>query len=137
MGFADVTVVAPDRDRSGASNSLTLLHPLRAERAANGFFYVDGTPTATEAQFRAYDSCGQCFHDYAALLARNPRYSAALGTGNDVGAFAAALQRGGYATDPNYARKLSAVADTVSRVLGAEPLKLAAATPIATGSSTL
>ncbi len=45
MGFADVTVVAPDRDRSGASNSLTLLHPLRAERAANGFFYVDGTPT--------------------------------------------------------------------------------------------
>ncbi len=99
--------------------------------------YVDGTPTATEAQFRAYGSCGQCFHDYAALLARNPRYSAALGTGNDVGAFAAALQRGGYATDPNYARKLTAVADTVSRVLGTEPLKLAAATPIATGSSTL
>ena len=99
--------------------------------------YVDGTPTATQAQFRAYGSCGQCFHDYAALLSRNPRYSAALGTGNDVNAFDAALQRGGYATDPNYARKLTAVADTVSRVLGAEPLKLAAATPIATGSSTL
>ncbi len=42
---ADVTVVAPDRDRSGASNSLTLLRPLRANRAPNGFFYVDGTPT--------------------------------------------------------------------------------------------
>ena len=42
---ADVTVVAPDRDRSGASNSLTLLHPLRAHQAPNGFFYVDGTPT--------------------------------------------------------------------------------------------
>ena len=42
---AEVTVVAPDRDRSGASNSLTLLRPLRVSRAANGFFFVDGTPT--------------------------------------------------------------------------------------------
>ncbi len=42
---AEVIVVAPDRDRSGASNSLTLLRPLRVQRAANGFFYVDGTPT--------------------------------------------------------------------------------------------
>jgi len=43
--LADVTVVAPDRDRSGASNSLTLLRPLHAHQAPNGFFYVDGTPT--------------------------------------------------------------------------------------------
>jgi len=43
--FADITVVAPDRNRSGASNSLTLATPLRARRAANGFFFVDGTPT--------------------------------------------------------------------------------------------
>ncbi|NOZ10636.1 MAG: 5'/3'-nucleotidase SurE [Gammaproteobacteria bacterium] len=42
---ADVIVVAPDRDRSGASNSLTLRSPLRARRADNGFYYVDGTPT--------------------------------------------------------------------------------------------
>lgn len=42
---AEITVVAPDRDRSGASNSLTLLRPLRVSRAANGFFFVDGTPT--------------------------------------------------------------------------------------------
>ena len=43
--FADITVVAPDRIRSGASNSLTLATPLRARQAANGFFFVDGTPT--------------------------------------------------------------------------------------------
>lgn len=43
--LADVTVVAPDRDRSGASNSLTLLHPLRVHQANNGFYAVDGTPT--------------------------------------------------------------------------------------------
>lgn len=42
---ADVVVVAPERDRSGASNSLTLDRPLKLRRAANGFHYVNGTPT--------------------------------------------------------------------------------------------
>jgi 5'-nucleotidase len=42
---AEVVVVAPERDRSGASNSLTLNRPLNLRRAANGFYYVDGTPT--------------------------------------------------------------------------------------------
>jgi len=41
----DISVVAPDRDRSGASNSLTLERPLRAHVSDNGFYYVDGTPT--------------------------------------------------------------------------------------------
>lgn len=41
----DVTVVAPERDRSGASNSLTLDRPLMVRRAANGFLFVNGTPT--------------------------------------------------------------------------------------------
>ena len=42
---AEVTVVAPERDRSGASNSLTLDRPLSFRRSANGFYYVNGTPT--------------------------------------------------------------------------------------------
>lgn len=42
---AEVTVVAPERDRSGASNSLTLDRPLTVRRAPNGYFYVNGTPT--------------------------------------------------------------------------------------------
>ena len=42
---AEVCVVAPERDRSGASNSLTLDRPLTVRRAANGFRYVNGTPT--------------------------------------------------------------------------------------------
>lgn len=41
----DVTVVAPERDRSGASNSLTLDRPLMLRQAANGFNFVNGTPT--------------------------------------------------------------------------------------------
>jgi 5'-nucleotidase len=41
----DITVVAPERDRSGASNSLTLDRPLSLRRTANGFYHVNGTPT--------------------------------------------------------------------------------------------
>ena len=43
--YFDVTVVAPDRNCSGASNSLTLLNPLRAQTLENGFISVNGTPT--------------------------------------------------------------------------------------------
>lgn len=43
--FADVVVVAPDSNRSGASNSLTLDRPLRVQRASNGFYVVNGTPS--------------------------------------------------------------------------------------------
>ncbi len=43
--LAEVIVIAPERDRSGASNSLTLDRPLTIRSAANGFRYVDGTPT--------------------------------------------------------------------------------------------
>ena len=43
--FGDVTVVAPDKNCSGASNSLTLQRPLAVKTAPNGFRYVDGTPT--------------------------------------------------------------------------------------------
>ena len=43
--LGEVTVVAPERDRSGASNSLTLDRHLTVRKAANGFHYVNGTPT--------------------------------------------------------------------------------------------
>lgn len=43
--IAEIVVVAPERDRSGASNSLTLDRPLKLRRAASGFYYVNGTPT--------------------------------------------------------------------------------------------
>ena len=43
--MGEVTVVAPDRNRSGASNSLTLDSPLYVKKAENGFYFVNGTPT--------------------------------------------------------------------------------------------
>src|ERR1700682_6065829 len=43
--WAEITVVAPERDRSGSSNSLTLDRPLTVRRAPNGYMFVNGTPT--------------------------------------------------------------------------------------------
>lgn len=43
--FAEIEVVAPDRNKSGASNSLTLSHPIRARQLDNGYYSVEGTPT--------------------------------------------------------------------------------------------
>ncbi len=43
--IAEIIVVAPERDRSGSSNSLTLDRPLSLHKSHNGFFYVNGTPT--------------------------------------------------------------------------------------------
>ena len=45
QGLGEVTVVAPDREMSAASHSLTLHHPLRARSRSNGGWTVDGTPT--------------------------------------------------------------------------------------------
>ena len=49
---AEITVVAPERDRSGASNSLTLDRPLSVRRAPNGFLFVNGTPDRLRASRR-------------------------------------------------------------------------------------
>lgn len=65
-------------------------------------------PVVESAMFRSYGSPIESANDYARLI--TARYPAAVGVGNDVAAFAAALQAGGYATDPNYAVKLERVA---------------------------
>lgn len=72
--------------------------------------FEGGRMQAVQARFRAYDSPEHSLRDYTNLLAGNPRYAAALGTGSDAAAFGRALQQGGYATDPDYASKLGAVA---------------------------
>lgn len=76
--------------------------------------FQNGTAAAGVAQFRAYGSRADNFRDYVTMLSSNPRYSAALHTGSDVHAFATGLQRGGYATDPDYARKVGALASSLN-----------------------
>jgi peptidoglycan hydrolase FlgJ len=94
--------------------------------------YQNGAAVSTTGEFRAYDTKAQSFQDYVSLLRGNPRYSAALNTGSNVHAFASALQQGGYASDPEYASKITAIAAAVDARGAAldEPLKSASAVPI-------
>lgn len=93
--------------------------------------FESGIPVATRARFRSYASPEESFRDYAALISKSDRYTNARNTGNNVHAFANALQAGGYATDPQYARKLSAVTQTVRNLAGeAGGFKLAESLPL-------
>ena len=69
--------------------------------------YINGEPRKLVAKFRAYDSYAESFRDYARLVGNSPRYEGAMQQVGSVQGFAAGLQRGGYATDPQYAAKLS------------------------------
>lgn len=69
--------------------------------------YVNGVAQKRVEKFRAYDSYADSFRDYAKLLRDNPRYEKVLANASDVKGFAQGLQRAGYATDPNYAAKLT------------------------------
>ncbi|MCW5261538.1 flagellar assembly peptidoglycan hydrolase FlgJ [Verminephrobacter eiseniae] len=69
--------------------------------------YVDGRPRKVLAKFRAYDSYEESLRDYARLINGSPRYAKARAQTGSVVAYATALQKAGYATDPGYARKLS------------------------------
>ncbi|MDY0331386.1 MAG: flagellar assembly peptidoglycan hydrolase FlgJ [Thiomonas sp.] len=71
--------------------------------------FQNGVASVGAAAFRAYQNVADSVDNYAALLSR-PRYQSARGQGNDISAFATALQRSGYATDPDYAAKLVAIA---------------------------
>jgi len=97
--------------------------------------YENGAVVSRREAFRAYGSAAQSVSDYVQLLTQNPRYREALGTGGDSAAFGAALQRAGYATDPNYAAKLTAVAESVRALLAATPLKSDANPPLTTSQS--
>jgi flagellar protein FlgJ len=74
--------------------------------------YENGVAVRRRDQFRAYDSPSDSFSDYARLLTDSPRYAQVLGQGENIAGFARALVRGGYATDPSYAAKITAIANS-------------------------
>lgn len=76
--------------------------------------YHDGVPGKQVEKFRAYDSYAEAFKDYANLLRSNPRYASVVQEGQGSAEAAHALQRAGYATDPNYADKLVKVMSRIS-----------------------
>jgi flagellar protein FlgJ len=91
------------------------LFGIKAGRSWNGAVaeaatteYVDGVAQRQTERFRAYGSYTESFRDYAKLLTSSPRYAGVVGTQSPT-AFAHGLQRAGYATDPQYADKLTRI----------------------------
>lgn len=78
--------------------------------------YVGGVARRTTEKFRAYSSYAEGFADYAKLIGSNPRYAATLKSA-DAAQFAQSLQQAGYATDPHYARKLTATIQQTLRAV--------------------
>lgn len=72
--------------------------------------YKGGKAVREAANFRAYDSYAQSFDDYVSFLQNNGRYEKALNVTENPERFVKELQQAGYATDPNYARKISQIA---------------------------
>ncbi|MFC6521275.1 glycoside hydrolase family 73 protein [Undibacterium arcticum] len=60
-------------------------------------------------KFRAYDNYADAFRDYGKMLSNNPRYQNVIANAQDVTGFAQGLQKAGYATDPQYAAKLTRI----------------------------
>jgi flagellar protein FlgJ len=76
--------------------------------------YHNGVASKQVQKFRAYGSYTEAFKDYAHLLRDNPRYGQVVQQGQGAHEAAHALQRAGYATDPNYAEKLVKVMNRIS-----------------------
>jgi flagellar protein FlgJ len=93
--------------------------------------FTAGAPQQQLQSFRSYASAADSVADYSSLLSGSSRYAGALNTGGDVTAFASALKRGGYATDPDYVQKLVATAASVRRYLESPALKGGQSLPIA------
>ncbi|WP_030074296.1 flagellar assembly peptidoglycan hydrolase FlgJ [Halomonas alkaliantarctica] len=77
--------------------------------------YINGRRTQIVDSFRVYDSFEHAFTDYANLIGNNPRYAGVVQAA-DAHQAAHELQRGGYATDPQYADKLVAVMNTMGPI---------------------
>ncbi|WP_106420137.1 flagellar assembly peptidoglycan hydrolase FlgJ [Salinicola tamaricis] len=92
--------------------------------------YVNGRPIQTVDRFRVYDSYADAFADYAALIGDNPRYSKVVAATSPQQA-AHAIQRAGYATDPNYADKLNRIIGQLGDLasISAEPTLAAVSDP--------
>lgn len=148
LGVAPETVIAHAALESGwgrhvpsaGEHSSFNFFGIKAQRGWSGAVvnaatteYAAAGAQRVAAAFRGYGSAAAGVADYADLLAGNARYAGALNTGDDAGAFARALQRGGYATDPDYVRKLIATAATVRELQARETLKSTAGVPTTGG----
>jgi peptidoglycan hydrolase FlgJ len=77
---------------------------------------INGEARKVKAKFRAYGSYEEAFTDYARMMKNNPRYAKVVESGASAQGFAQGLQKAGYATDPEYAAKLTRMINTTLRL---------------------
>ena len=82
--------------------------------------FVDGVAQKGKARFRAYDSYADAFKDYARMITESPRYAKVKEQASSAQSFASGLQKAGYATDPDYAAKLSRAINTTLQIRRAQ-----------------
>ena len=108
----------------------------QGERVVNSTFeFINGVPVRQQDGFRAYRSYGESFSDYVSFIQVNPRYQQALAQVKDGAAYLRALQQAGYATDPNYAKKIQGLINGPSFDAALDWLKSASIGPITQGKS--
>ncbi|MEM7259516.1 MAG: flagellar assembly peptidoglycan hydrolase FlgJ [Pseudomonadota bacterium] len=84
--------------------------------------YRDGQFRLEQAPFRVYLNETESVRDFGQFLSENPRYQQALSVADNPRAFITALQKAGYATDPDYAEKVISTMNSISHLLGEDNL---------------
>lgn len=125
--------VMQSRDGSSSLN----LFGIKAGPAWNGasvakstLEFKDGIGRREAAKFRVYPDLAATFDDYATFIAGKPRYASVMGSGQDTGRFAGALQTAGYASDPHYADKIRRILNSDTMRVALKAVKSAALVPI-------
>lgn len=111
------------KDGKGSSNNLMGIksHGWGGDSTEFGTTEViDGKRVSTKDKFRKYGSFQESFDDYVSFLKSNPRYAEALKSANDPEKFVAELQKAGYATDPDYAKKITSIMNGIGTKQSAE-----------------
>ena len=92
-----------------------LFHAAREGTTADNDSWVERKVRVVE-RFRAYGSYEEALRDWASLIGNSPRYAGVVRAGGTVEGFAQNLQRAGYATDPQYADKLTRTINQTLRI---------------------
>lgn len=114
--------VMPDRDGANSFNLFGIKSGAgwQGDQVVRDTLEFDnGVPRPERAKFRSYDNIASAFSDYSRFISGNPRYGEVQNQGGSVAGFARALQDSGYATDPDYAQKITNIMEgpTMRRVM--------------------
>lgn len=104
--------VAKDSDGSSSNNLFNIKSGSNSDFASvkiKTTEYIADTPIKMSASFRKYDSVEDSFNDYVSLIKNNDRYQNAIDNAGNPERYVNELSKAGYATDPNYGRKILSI----------------------------